>query len=96
MEKCWDADPSKRPDISVVLLEMNEIEKCYHQNISLELFQSETNTSNLITSSETKKSEVYQFGNLSLEPKNATEEEQKIPQSESANFWQLYDESSNQ
>ncbi|PKC63690.1 kinase-like protein [Rhizophagus irregularis] len=92
MEKCWDADPSKRPDISVVLLEMNEIEKCYHQNISLELFQSETNTSNLITSSETKKSEVYQFGNLSIEPKNATEEEQKVPQSESADFLQLYDD----
>jgi serine/threonine protein kinase len=75
MEKCWDADPSKRPDISIVLLEMNEIEKCIYQNISLELFQSETNTttSTLKTNPETKKSEVYRFDALFIEPKNTTE-----------------------
>jgi hypothetical protein len=39
MEQCWDADPSKRPDIRTFWSKMDEI-NLYYQNMSNELFQS--------------------------------------------------------
>src|SRR5688572_8521462 len=32
MEQCWDADPTKRPDIYTLWKKMDEIEKPYYQN----------------------------------------------------------------
>ncbi len=77
VEQCWNADPSKRPNIVTLYNKMQEINKVYYQNTSNELFQSEINnkseinkTSNLVCY--TSISKVHQFENLP-EPKNATE-----------------------
>ncbi|EXX57923.1 Skm1p [Rhizophagus irregularis DAOM 197198w] len=82
MEQCWDADPSKRPDIDKLYEKIREIHLSY-QNKPNELFQSkaknnsETKTnSNYTNSSRLFTSKIHQFDNLP-EPKNATEGEQE-------------------
>ncbi|RGB39627.1 kinase-like domain-containing protein [Rhizophagus diaphanus] len=82
MEQCWDADPSKRPNIGILVDKIGEIHLLY-QNKPNELFQSkaknnsETKTnSNYTNSSRVFTSKIHQFGNLP-EPKNATEGEQE-------------------
>ncbi|POG75414.1 kinase-like domain-containing protein [Rhizophagus irregularis DAOM 181602=DAOM 197198] len=82
MEQCWDADPSKRPDIDILIEKIREIHLLY-QNKPNELFQlkaknnSETKTnSNYTSSSRVFTSKIHQFDNLP-EPKNATEGEQE-------------------
>jgi serine/threonine protein kinase len=80
MEQCWDADPTKRPDIITLRIKMNEINKLNHQN-EFKLSKPKANTISKIdeiNNFETNKtrrlftSKVYQFKNLP-EPKNATE-----------------------
>ncbi|GBC17264.2 uncharacterized protein OCT59_026159 [Rhizophagus irregularis] len=82
MEQCWDADPSKRPDVDILVDKIREIHLSY-QNKPNELFQSkaknnsETKTnSNYTSSSRLFTSKTHQFDNLP-EPKNATEGEQE-------------------
>ncbi|CAB5342436.1 unnamed protein product [Rhizophagus irregularis] len=81
MEQCWDADPSKRPDIDILVKKISEIHLSY-QNKPNELFQSkakkiETKSStNYTNSSRVFTSKIHQFDNLP-EPKNATEGEQE-------------------
>ncbi|RGB26767.1 hypothetical protein C1646_674530 [Rhizophagus diaphanus] len=78
MKQCWDADPSKRPDIHTLENEMFSILQSY-QNISNEILQQETNNLDKINESITNykssklfTSKIYQFKNLP-EPRNATE-----------------------
>ncbi|CAB4389980.1 unnamed protein product [Rhizophagus irregularis] len=83
MKQCWDADPSKRPDIGTLDYEISNL-NLYYQNKPNELLtkleednsleigdlENYTNSSRLFTS------KVHQFENLP-EPRNATEEEQE-------------------
>src|SRR5438034_8658838 len=79
MKQCWDANPSKRPDITTLWQKIREI---YH-NISNESPQLET-SNNLemnktnksitnYTSSKLFTSKIHQFENNFPEPRNATE-----------------------
>ncbi|PKY51415.1 kinase-like protein [Rhizophagus irregularis] len=83
MEQCWDADPSKRLDIATLWKEIRNLLQSF-QNISIEIFQQEINNLDKINESITNykssklfTSKIYQFKNLP-EPRNATEEEQKV------------------
>ena len=73
MEKCWDADPTKRPDIDTLWNKIVEINKSYpshHQDKNNKsqtnnYLQLNANINNLSISS------IYSFNNLP-EPRNAT------------------------
>ncbi|EXX75464.1 Tpk2p [Rhizophagus irregularis DAOM 197198w] len=73
--QCWDADPSKRPNISKLLRKIREIDLSY-QNMPNESFQ--TNITNNLESDYTNThnklfaSKIHQFENFP-EPRNATE-----------------------
>ncbi|POG75409.1 kinase-like domain-containing protein [Rhizophagus irregularis DAOM 181602=DAOM 197198] len=76
MEKCWDADPSKRPDVDTLLnkiAKMNQStpDESFQSEIYRNLEQDKTNSS---TNSKLFTSKIHQFENLP-EPRNATEEE---------------------
>ncbi|RGB40035.1 kinase-like domain-containing protein [Rhizophagus diaphanus] len=77
MVQCWDADPSKRPNINALDEQIKNIYLSY-QNMPDEFFQSkavnnfEIKTSTNYISSRLFTSKVHQFENLP-EPKNATE-----------------------
>ncbi|GES80089.1 kinase-like domain-containing protein [Rhizophagus clarus] len=79
MEKCWDADPSKRPDIYIL---WNKIQRMnlYYQSMTHESSQSEIysnfelDKANSSINSRLFTSKIHQFENLS-EPRNATEDE---------------------
>ncbi|POG60232.1 kinase-like domain-containing protein [Rhizophagus irregularis DAOM 181602=DAOM 197198] len=90
MKECWDADPSKRPDIKTLAFKIQEM-NLYYQNMTDESFQSEIDR-NLeldITNSSTDSilftSKIHQFENLP-EPRNATEEELEAFHSRSYDF----------
>jgi serine/threonine protein kinase len=72
MKQCWNADPSKRPNIDLFWKKLKELS----QNISNESFQLETGDdlgiSDSITSSKLFTGKIHQFGYLP-EPRNATE-----------------------
>ncbi|EXX63559.1 Mkk1p [Rhizophagus irregularis DAOM 197198w] len=91
MEQCWDADPTKRPDIYTLYDEtsslyrsylINESEEQQTNNItSIDNFQLNTNFSISSTNSinsffRNSSSRVYYFKDLP-EPRNATKEEQE-------------------
>ncbi|RIA79620.1 kinase-like domain-containing protein [Glomus cerebriforme] len=79
MEQCWDADPSKRPDIDCLYNEILELKKLYQQieqlnnDIRITNYYTNSNSSNSLVR---KLSKVHVFKNLP-DPKNATEEEQE-------------------
>ncbi|PKY58339.1 kinase-like protein, partial [Rhizophagus irregularis] len=79
MKQCWDADPSKRPDIFTLVNKTREI-NLFYQTKSSELSQLEENNNfeveNHTGSSKLFTSKLHQFDNLP-EPRNATEEEQE-------------------
>ncbi|PKC56866.1 hypothetical protein RhiirA1_473380 [Rhizophagus irregularis] len=80
MKQCWDAGPSKRPDIVTLDEKINEI-NLFYQNKSNELLtQPEENNNfeieNCTSRSKLFTSKLHQFDNLP-EPRNATEEEQE-------------------
>ncbi|GBC46982.2 kinase-like domain-containing protein [Rhizophagus irregularis DAOM 181602=DAOM 197198] len=79
MKQCWDADPSKRPDIYTLTDEMDKL-NLFYQTKSTELSQLEENNNfemeNYTRSSKLFTSKLHQFDNLP-EPRNATEEEQE-------------------
>ncbi|RGB28705.1 kinase-like domain-containing protein [Rhizophagus diaphanus] len=85
MKQCWDADPSKRPDIITLFNKISEINYFYQsksngsltlpeENNSFEIEDSNINSLKNYTNSTSK---VYHFENLP-EPRNATEEMFKI------------------
>ncbi|PKC74581.1 hypothetical protein RhiirA1_436819 [Rhizophagus irregularis] len=82
MEQCWDADPSKRPDIKTLAFKVQKM-NLYYQNMTDESFQSEINRNleldkaNSSASSVLFTSKIHQFENLP-EPRNATEEELEV------------------
>ncbi|POG60234.1 kinase-like domain-containing protein [Rhizophagus irregularis DAOM 181602=DAOM 197198] len=77
MEQCWDADPSRRPDIETLTIKIQEM-NLYYQSMTDESFQSEINRNleldktNSSTNSTLFTSKIHQFENLP-EPRNATE-----------------------
>ncbi|EXX67125.1 hypothetical protein RirG_117260 [Rhizophagus irregularis DAOM 197198w] len=75
MKQCWDADPSKRPDIYTLTDEMDKL-NLFYQTKSTELSQLEENNNfemeNYTRSSKLFTSKLHQFDNLP-EPRNATE-----------------------
>ncbi|PKC63809.1 kinase-like protein [Rhizophagus irregularis] len=79
MEQCWDAVPSKRPDIGTLIIKIREM-NLYYQSITDESFQSEIyknleqDKTNSNINSRLFTSKIHQFENLP-EPRNATEEE---------------------
>ncbi|PKY50612.1 hypothetical protein RhiirA4_467175 [Rhizophagus irregularis] len=77
MKQCWDADPSKRPDIVTLQEKMVEVNLSYQSKSNESLTQPENNMENY-TSSSSKlfTSKLHQFDNHP-EPRNATEEEQE-------------------
>ncbi|GBC52854.2 kinase-like domain-containing protein [Rhizophagus irregularis DAOM 181602=DAOM 197198] len=80
MKQCWDAGPSKRPDIVTLDEKINEI-NLFYQNKSNELLtQPEENNNfeieNCTSRSKLFTSKLHQFDNLP-EPRNATEEKQE-------------------
>ncbi|PKY37120.1 hypothetical protein RhiirB3_461457 [Rhizophagus irregularis] len=102
MKQCWDADPSKRPDIVTLINEIYALLQ-YYQNIPNEILQQEINNNleknRLINSSMSKHvnsklftSKIHQFKNLP-EPKNATEEEQEAFHSKSYDCFNIPDNS---
>ncbi|POG82941.1 hypothetical protein GLOIN_2v1491611, partial [Rhizophagus irregularis DAOM 181602=DAOM 197198] len=78
MIQCWDASPSKRPDINTLLDEIDKLNFHYQNNSNEstkleENDRSETNSlENYTSNSKLFTSKVHQFENLS-EPRNATE-----------------------
>ncbi|GBC22765.2 kinase-like domain-containing protein [Rhizophagus irregularis DAOM 181602=DAOM 197198] len=91
MEQCWDADPSKRPDIDTLYDEIKSLYRSYLINendeqqtnniTSIDNFQLNTNFSISSTNSinsffRNSSSRVYYFKDLP-EPRNATKEEQE-------------------
>ncbi|PKK45836.1 hypothetical protein RhiirC2_764718, partial [Rhizophagus irregularis] len=81
MEKCWDADPLKRPDAYTLWERLNRLNLDY-QNMSDESFKSEIDNLEMnkveenYMSSRLFTSKIHNFGNLPG-PRNATEEEQE-------------------
>jgi serine/threonine protein kinase len=80
MEQCWNADPSKRPDVYTLIDKIQEM-NLYYQNTPDESLQSEiysnleldeTNSLTNSTNSSLFTSKIHQFENLP-EPRNATE-----------------------
>ncbi|CAB4444283.1 unnamed protein product [Rhizophagus irregularis] len=81
MKQCWDADPSKRPDIVTLDNKISEINLFYQSKSNESLTQPEENNNsemeNHTSSSKVfTSSKLHQFDNLP-EPRNATEEEQE-------------------
>ncbi|POG73692.1 kinase-like domain-containing protein [Rhizophagus irregularis DAOM 181602=DAOM 197198] len=80
MKQCWDADPSKRPDIFTLDFNIREINLFYQSKSNESLTQPEENNNfeieNCTSSSKLFTSKLHQFDNLP-EPRNATEEEQE-------------------
>ncbi|CAB4420750.1 unnamed protein product [Rhizophagus irregularis] len=80
MKQCWDADPSKRPDIITLDNKISEINLFYQSKSNESLTQPEENNNsemeNYTNSSKVFTSKLHQFDNLP-EPRNATEEEQE-------------------
>ncbi|CAB4493089.1 unnamed protein product [Rhizophagus irregularis] len=91
MEQCWDADPTKRPDIDTLYDEIKSLYRSYLINendeqqtnniTSIDNFQLNTNFSISSTNSinsffRNSSSRVYYFKDLP-EPRNATKEEQE-------------------
>ncbi|GES75043.1 kinase-like domain-containing protein [Rhizophagus clarus] len=79
MIQCWDADPSKRPDIFTLARRMRGVNLFYQSKSNESLFQLEENNNFRIenyttSSSKLFTSKLHQFDNLP-EPRNATEEE---------------------
>ncbi|PKY32748.1 hypothetical protein RhiirB3_375219, partial [Rhizophagus irregularis] len=78
MKQCWDADPSKRPDIVTLDNKISEINLSYQSKSNESLTQPEENN-NSEMENHTSSSKVFtssklnQFDNLP-EPRNATEE----------------------
>jgi len=78
MKQCWDADPSKRPNIRTLKNDINKINNLYlnenEQQISnnIQLNTSFNTNSSFINSLASKFSKVHIFENLP-EPRNATE-----------------------
>ncbi|RIA96670.1 kinase-like domain-containing protein [Glomus cerebriforme] len=94
MKQCWDADPSKRPNINTIVWEIFEIQKSYYQDIPNELSQQTNdnlenkagnNSKPNYTSNKLFTSKIHQFENLP-EPRNATEEEQEAFHSKPYDF----------
>ncbi|PKC59043.1 hypothetical protein RhiirA1_470017 [Rhizophagus irregularis] len=81
MKQCWDADPSKRPDIYTLRERIGEINLFYQSKSNESLTQLEENDNfemeNYTGSSKLFTSKLHQFDNLP-EPRNATEEEQEV------------------
>ncbi|GBC02399.1 hypothetical protein RclHR1_00460037 [Rhizophagus clarus] len=80
MEQCWDANPSKRPDLFTLMKKIREM-NLHYQGITDDSVKSEmyNNTKlNKANSMNSKlfASKIYRFENLP-EPKNATEEESR-------------------
>ncbi|EXX53899.1 polo kinase CDC5 [Rhizophagus irregularis DAOM 197198w] len=75
MKQCWDADPSKRPDIRTLRDKIMEI-NLFYQRTNESLTQPEENNNfemkNCTSSSKLFTSRLHQFDNLH-EPRNATE-----------------------
>ncbi|GBB96995.1 hypothetical protein RclHR1_28950001 [Rhizophagus clarus] len=90
MEQCWDADPSKRPDIYSLWKKIREM-NLYYQSMTDEPFQPEIysnlefDKTNSSTSNINSTSKIHQFENLP-EPRNATEEELEAFHSKSYDF----------
>ncbi|PKK64488.1 kinase-like protein [Rhizophagus irregularis] len=87
MKQCWDADPSKRPDINTLAFKIQKMNLYYqsmtdeseiHNNLELD----ETNSG---TNSRSFTSKIHQFENLP-EPRNATEEELEVFHSKPYDF----------
>ncbi|CAB4440403.1 unnamed protein product [Rhizophagus irregularis] len=91
MEQCWDADPTKRPDILTLYYKITSLYRSYLNNendeqqtnniTSIDNFQLNTNFSINSTNSinyflRNSSSRVYYFKDLP-EPRNATKEEQE-------------------
>ncbi|PKY51693.1 hypothetical protein RhiirA4_468869, partial [Rhizophagus irregularis] len=90
MEQCWDADPTKRPDIDTLYDEMESLYRSYlnnendeqQTNTSIDNFQLNINISISSTNSinsffRNSSSRIYYFKDLP-EPRNATKEEQEV------------------
>ncbi|PKY47382.1 kinase-like protein [Rhizophagus irregularis] len=80
MKQCWDADPSKRPEIYTLDAKIKEIDLFYQSKSNESLTQPGENNNfemkNCTSSSKLFTSKLHQFDNLP-EPRNATEEEQE-------------------
>ncbi|GBC00761.1 hypothetical protein RclHR1_03970003 [Rhizophagus clarus] len=91
MKQCWDADPSKRPDVVTLWKKINEINLHYQNKSNYLLTLLPVNNDNLEVMSSVENytsttSKLYHFDNFP-EPKNATEEEQEVLHSKSYNFY---------
>ncbi|EXX55968.1 Mkk2p [Rhizophagus irregularis DAOM 197198w] len=91
--QCWDADPSKRPDINTLRKKINDLNYFYQSKSNESLIRSQENNSLEINSNidslknyTNSTSKVYHFENLP-EPRNATEEELEAFHSKSYNFY---------
>src|SRR5262249_24474990 len=77
MKQCWDADPSKRPDVGTLWDMISKLNLYYHQNklndsLTMQLEENKTSLEHYI-SSRLFTSKVHQFGDFPTEPRNATE-----------------------
>ncbi|CAB5380313.1 unnamed protein product [Rhizophagus irregularis] len=78
MEQCWDADPTKRPDIEYLKLKIQELCRLYYQNednepqINNNILVTNYTNSNSINSLISNFSKVHIFKDLP-EPRTATE-----------------------
>ncbi|RGB27135.1 kinase-like domain-containing protein [Rhizophagus diaphanus] len=77
MKQCWDADPSKRPDVYTLNYKLGEINLLYQSKSNESLIQPKENNNfeieNYTGSSKLFTSKLHQFDNLP-EPRNAIED----------------------
>ncbi|CAB4380927.1 unnamed protein product [Rhizophagus irregularis] len=87
MKQCWDADPSKRPDIGTLWETISEINYIYQSklNQSEEDNNLEINNVSSLENYTSSTSKLHRFENLP-EPRNATEEELEAFYSKSYDF----------
>ncbi|CAB4492126.1 uncharacterized protein OCT59_002291 [Rhizophagus irregularis] len=79
MKQCWDADPSKRPDIKTLINSIDKLNLSYQTKSNESSRLEENNNLEIETYSGNSKlftSKLHRFDNLP-EPRNATEDEQE-------------------
>ncbi|PKC70996.1 hypothetical protein RhiirA1_361445, partial [Rhizophagus irregularis] len=84
MELCWDADPSKRPDINTLIDKIYLILQYINSLPQLEV-NSNLEIHNLETNYVSSTSKLFEFNYLP-EPRNATSEEQEVFHSKTYDF----------
>ncbi|GBB90973.1 hypothetical protein RclHR1_18040002 [Rhizophagus clarus] len=76
MKQCWDADPSKRPDINILVEKIRDINRLYQNTLNRSEAINNLETNRTSDFEISYRSKLYQFEKFP-DPRNATDAEQK-------------------